>query len=165
MSSAQLQWGGEESATWRTDLEPVLPAYSDRKRVFVADDDADLRTLVASALRKDGYDVIELCDGLEMMVQIHAAFEFPLKLPDLIVMDVMMPRYSGLGILMALRRARWFTPVIMMTGLSDESVFERAKELGALQIFRKPFDLQRLRAAVLNASCTPSFSSVPVTAR
>jgi two-component system, response regulator, stage 0 sporulation protein F len=132
----------------------ALRENADRTRIFVADDDEDMRILVSHALKKDGYEVVELKDGLEMMNRIQHAFEFPLQLPDLIVMDVLMPRYSGLGILAALRRARWFTPVILMTGLTDDAVFERSKELGAISVFRKPFDIDTLRTAVLNASLT-----------
>ncbi len=127
---------------------------SNRTRIFVADDDDDMRILVCRALEKDGYDVVPIKDGLDAMNRIQEAFESPLLLPDLIIMDVLMPRYSGIGVLTALRRARWFTPVIMMTGFAHESVLQRAKDLGALTVFKKPFDMDDLRTAVLNASLT-----------
>lgn len=130
------------------DLEPRSRA----SRVLVADDDDDMRLLVCRALRKDGYDVVEAIDGLAMMNWIEHGYRFPLQLPDLIVMDVLMPGYSGLGVLTALRRARWFTPVILMTAFPHESVVTHAKGLGVTAVFTKPFDINDLRTAALNAS-------------
>ncbi len=121
-------------------------------RVWIADDDEDMRTLLSAALQRDGYDVTETKDGRETMQHIRQAFDFPMRLPDLIVMDVLMPHYSGLGVLMELRRARWFTPVIIMTAFPDDVVVQRAKDLGAIAVFKKPFNMDSLRTAVLNAS-------------
>jgi two-component system chemotaxis response regulator CheY len=71
-------------------------------------------------------------------------------------MDFVMPRYSGLGVLSALRRANWFTPVIMMSGVADDDVRQKAKALGAAAFLRKPFDMDDLRTAVVNAAVLSS---------
>ena len=123
-----------------------------RARVFLADDDDDMRALVAHALTRDGYEVIEMCDGLETINRIRDALASNAKMPDLLVLDVLMPHYSGLGVLTALRRAHWSTPVIVMTSFPHESVAIRAKQLGAVAVFQKPFDMDDMRTAVLNAS-------------
>lgn len=120
-------------------------------RIFVAEDDSDLRALMARALRRDGYEVIESADGLELLDCLQDALAMPLSMPDVIITDVMMPRYSGLGVLRALRRANWFTPVIVVSALGEKHL-EQARELGATAFLKKPFDLDALRTAVVNAS-------------
>jgi FixJ family two-component response regulator len=75
----------------------------------------------------------------------------PRARPDVVVTDVMMPKLSGLGVLDAIRRAQLHFPVILMTVLSDRSVFIVAKRLGAVGVLLKPFDVDDLRTAVLNA--------------
>ena len=51
-------------------------------------------------------------------------------------------------------RANWFTPVIVMSALPHQVLQERARELGAVAFFRKPFDIDDFRTAVINASLT-----------
>ncbi|HEY8042186.1 MAG TPA: response regulator [Polyangiaceae bacterium] len=119
--------------------------------VLVADDDEDMRSLVADTLRSDGYAVLEARDGAELLGHLEAALGDPRVRPDVVVTDVMMPRLSGLGVLNALRRAQLHFPVILMTVLADESVHTVAKRLGAIGVIRKPFDVDDLRTAVMNA--------------
>jgi DNA-binding response OmpR family regulator len=136
----------------QSDARSPPPSARAPSRVLLAEDDADLRDILAEALVKDGYEVMCACDGLEMLERLQDALELPLTMPDIIVMDFVMPRYSGLGVLSALRRANWFTPVIMMSGAADESVREKARVLGAAAFLRKPFDIDDLRTAVVNAA-------------
>jgi CheY-like chemotaxis protein len=119
--------------------------------VLVADDDDDMRSLVAETFRSDGYTVIEARDGAELLDRLEHAFDDPRALPDVVVSDVKMPHLSGLGVLNALRRAQLHFPVILMTVLADESVNTVAKRLGAVGVLRKPFDVDDLRTAVMNA--------------
>jgi CheY-like chemotaxis protein len=121
-------------------------------RVLLAEDDPDMRLLIRNALSKDGYEVVEAADGMELLDKLQEALSFPLTMPDVIVMDVIMPRYSGLGVLTALRRANWFTPVIIMSAIGEDSILQKAKDLGAVAFFKKPFDINDLRTAVINAS-------------
>jgi CheY-like chemotaxis protein len=119
--------------------------------VLVADDDDDMRALVASSLRADGYEVLEAIDGAELLDRLEEALTDPHSRPDVVVTDIMMPRLSGLGVLDALRRAQLHFPVILMTVLADDSIHIVAKRLGALGVLRKPFDIDDLRTAVVNA--------------
>jgi CheY-like chemotaxis protein len=119
--------------------------------VLIADDDDDMRALVATTLRIDGYQVIEAHDGAELLERLEGALGDPDERPDVVVTDVMMPRLSGLGVLDALRRAQLHFPVILMTVLADNSVYLVAKRLGAVGVLLKPFDVDDLRTAVLNA--------------
>lgn len=59
-----------------------------------------------------------------------------------------MPAYSGLGVLAALRGLPTTTRVIMMTGERDATLRRRARELGALGVFQKPFDMDDLRTTL-----------------
>lgn len=121
-------------------------------RVLLAEDDPDLRALIRAALSHDGYEVVDVADGAEVLDRLQNAIDCPLTLPDVIVMDVIMPGYSGLGVLTALRRASWTTPVIMMSAIDEPSIAEKARVLGATAFFKKPFKIDDLRTAVVNAS-------------
>jgi two-component system OmpR family response regulator len=125
---------------------PSLPTT-----VLVADDDEDIRLLVANILRADGYFVVEASDGAELLSLLEEALEDPTARPDVVVADIMMPKLSGLGVLDALRRAQVHFPVLLMTVLEDDSIHVVARRLGALGVLRKPFDMDDLRTAVLNA--------------
>lgn len=110
---------------------------SRRPRVLVAEDDVEMRRLVAESLRKDDYEVIEASEGGRCRVERF----------DLIVSDIRMPVCSGLQILKGLREARSTTPVILMTAFGDDETKERADQLGAL-LFDKPFKMDVLRLVV-----------------
>lgn len=131
---------------------PRLPeGATARTTVLVADDDEDMRALVASTLRDDGYEVTEARDGADLLAQLEASLDNPRTRPDIVVSDVIMPELSGLGVLEALRRAQQHLPVILMTVLSDETIHTVAKRLGAVGVLRKPFDIDDLRTAIVNA--------------
>jgi CheY-like chemotaxis protein len=129
-------------------------------QILVADDDEDMLSLVSSALRADGHHLSEAHDGAELLERLEHAIEDPERRPDVVVADVMMPRLSGLGVLDAIRRARLQFPVVLMTVLADESIWIVARRLGAIGVLHKPFDVDDLRAAVVNAVVAHSKSPV-----
>jgi DNA-binding response OmpR family regulator len=122
------------------------PIIDEATRVIVADDDEDERSLVVAALRDDGYDVREACDGAELLMMM----DDPALRPDVVVTDVKMPRLSGLGVLHKLRGAL-SVPVVVMTGLTDGSIRTMAMQLGAVAVLSKPFDPDDMLTAVCNA--------------
>lgn len=137
--------------------EAFMPPSIDRKTeplvVMVADDDDDFRAVAVAALEADGHSTIEAHDGQELLELLDLARDDASSpRPDVLVTDVKMPRLSGLGILAALRGARWNLAVVVVTGLSDESIETVARRLGAVRVLRKPFDPADLLAAVRDAN-------------
>jgi CheY-like chemotaxis protein len=121
-------------------------------RVLIADDDTDLREELASALSEDGYEVEEAADGNELLDALASAEGDSAERPtyDVILMDLMMPGFSGVDVLTALHKPPPRVPVLVMTGCEDEHVVQTAASLGAVRVFRKPFDLDDLRTTLLN---------------
>ncbi len=120
-------------------------------RVLLAEDDDEMRRLLASALRRDGFEVIEIEDGVELfnyigLVWMNDRTQTP---PDLVISDVRMPGFTGLEILDLLYQADSGLPVILITAFGDEETHARARALGARAVFDKPFDLDDLRTAAM----------------
>jgi two-component system response regulator RpaA len=104
-------------------------------RVLVIDDEADVRLLYRVNLRHAGFEVLEADDGER---GIAAALE---HLPDVVVLDLMMPRVDGFDVLRALRShedAREM-PVLVLTADSRSDHHRRCYELGADHVMTKPF--------------------------
>ena len=137
------------AAAWRC-LTPRSCSHRP-PRILVADDDVEVRCLVAGALRKDGYEVVEALDGGRLLVQVAAAYGRHGRdvACDVIVSDIRMPVCSGLEVLEGLRKAQCTTPVILMTAFGDEGTSEYVQSLRAI-LFHKPFDVDDLRTAVMN---------------
>jgi DNA-binding response OmpR family regulator len=127
-----------------------MPLASFSARVVVAEDDGEMRRLVAEALRKDGHEVIEVPDGARLLVWVLAeiARASPaLRDIHLVVTDVRMPGCSGVDVVKEIRDAGWDVPVVLMTAFGDDETRARAASLGA-RLFDKPFDVRALRAHV-----------------
>jgi CheY-like chemotaxis protein len=128
------------------------PSVSTRSlRVVVAEDNPDMRTLVADGLRADGYDVTELASGAALLIFIARTYRSKehdgVEAPDLIVSDVRMPVMSGLQIVRGIRDANWTTPVILMTAFGDAQTRREAEALDAV-LLDKPLRMADLRAEV-----------------
>jgi len=135
------------SKPWRLARESH-PALRVHPRVLVAEDDPEMRRLVADALRGDGYEVLEAKDGNALLVILTSPPHTGARV-DLIISDIRMPVCTGLQILEALRKVQWIVPVILMTAFSDDATRANAEALGAI-LFDKPFAIDDLRTAVVN---------------
>jgi len=125
-----------------------------RGRIVLAEDDDDMRALLASRLRQDGFEVLEARDGGELSLLIEAAREVRsisvASVLDLVISDARMPFQSGIDALAGLRKNDRVTPFILITAFGDTHTHSEAFRLGASAVFDKPFDVDHLCTAVLN---------------
>jgi CheY-like chemotaxis protein len=117
--------------------------------VLVAEDDPDMRRMLATLLRMAGHRVVEAADGADLLARLDPCDDgTPPERIDVIVSDVDMPQLSGLDLLAALRCSRWTTPVVLVTAFGDTETRAEARELGAAAFLDKPLDPEALRRAV-----------------
>jgi len=128
---------------------PPGAAVAPRPRALVAEDDPEMRVLVAAELRRQGYDVVQASDGVELLTAIESTVWASDREPfDVVVSDINMPGLTGLDVLAALPTTLWQTPVILITAYGDEAIHAEALELGAFATIDKPFALNDLRAVL-----------------
>ncbi len=120
-----------------------LPPAIATKTVLLVEDDAPSRELYRSALQRGGHDVVTAEDGLAALHCIDAA------LPQVIVLDMMLPRLGGRDVLRELksRPETRHIPVVIITGTDVSNLSERA----GIPVLQKPFELTALVAAVDDA--------------
>ncbi len=115
-----------------------------RPRVLVVDDDQAVRESLRRSLEFNGYDVALAADGAEALAGLSAGGAA--GVPDVVVMDVMMPRLDGIETTRALRKAGHDVPILVLT--ARDAVGDRVEGLdaGADDYLTKPFALQELLA-------------------
>ena len=113
-------------------------------RIYIADDDADIRNLLTFTLIEEGHEVLAAKDG---QMAVEAIVKEP---PDLLVLDMMMPRLDGLGVLRALDAAGVLetTKVLVLTARTAERDRVEGFERGADLYLTKPFDPDELVESV-----------------
>jgi DNA-binding response OmpR family regulator len=111
-------------------------------QILVAEDQADIRDLIALNLRHAGYAVTPVADG-RAALQAQAAHA-----ADLLILDLMMPGLDGLEVCKALRANGTATPILMLTAKSTELDRVLGLELGADDYLTKPFSMAELLARV-----------------
>jgi len=114
-----------------------------KKRVLVVDDEFRIRKLLVDFLKREDYEVIEAKDGEEAL---DLLFDSEVKV-DLIILDVMMPKYDGWYVLESIRDYMT-TPVVMLTARSDEYDQLKGFKLGAEDYVTKPFSPSVLMARI-----------------
>lgn len=108
------------------------------RRVIVVEDEALIRMDIVEVLRENGFDVVgEASDG-ETAIQLTRDL-----LPDLVVMDITMPKMDGLTAAEAINKER-LAPVVMLTAFAQPEFVARAVEAGAIAYVVKPFTPERL---------------------
>ncbi|MDQ4095922.1 MAG: response regulator [Actinomycetota bacterium] len=113
-------------------------------RILIVDDNADIRRLIGTILATGDHNLAYAEDG-EKAVEIVKK-----STPDLVILDVMMPRMDGFMVLKQMRVAglREATKVLMLTAKASESDWVRGYKLGADSYLTKPFDPEELQNAV-----------------
>jgi two-component system response regulator ResD len=124
-------------------------------RILVVEDEPTVAEVVDRYLRRDGYNVSVAHDGL------HAMDEFDRFQPDLVVLDLMLPKLDGAEVCRRIR-ARTNTPIIMLTARGDEVDKLVGLEIGADDYITKPFSPRelaaRVKAVLRRATATPQVS-------
>ena len=125
----------------------TLPAVSRENTILVIEDDPSVRTLLDKALRAKGYAVVTCDDGLEGLTMLERTR------PDLIIVDIMMPRLDGMTFVRAIKghEATKPIPVVFLTSNNDPRTMIQGINLGAKHYITKPFQLDELLGKVAKA--------------
>lgn len=107
-------------------------------RILVVEDDPDVRDVLTRFLRRRGYLVENAADGEEALAAVRE------RDPDLMLLDIYLPKMTGLDVLYAMRDDHLHTRTIAVSGIPDDRMVQNTKELGAVGFFAKPFDFPRL---------------------
>ena len=114
----------------------------ERTTLLLADDDHTIVDSLAPFLERAGFDVLIAADGAGALEKVNSHH------PDLIVLDVLMPRLDGREVLRRLRRENNWTPTILLTQVGEASERALALEEGADDYLNKPFDPHELLARI-----------------
>jgi len=115
---------------------------ADKPKILLVDDERAITSNLTPLLERSGFLVAIAADGEEALRQV-ADFE-----PDLVVLDILMPRLDGREVLRRLRQADNWTPVILLTQVGESTERAMALEEGADDYLNKPFDPHELVARV-----------------
>jgi len=127
----------------------VSSARGKRVKVLIADDDRLVRTMLADLLGELGHVVVAAENGAEAVALVAR------ERPDVVVLDLLMPRLSGLDALKAIRAAGSHVPAILLTAISDHS-FREMDGADAIQIrLDKPVSRKALERALARATAAP----------
>jgi DNA-binding response OmpR family regulator len=135
-----------------------MPQTGKRGRILVVEDDPILSGIYRSALGMGEFSVECAADGLDALEKIEASR------PGLIILDIALPIIDGWAVLERLRSMPDCPPVVVVSSAAD---LERAKRLGAVACFSKPFRFAQLRATcheILDLGAAPAGAAGPVLA-
>jgi len=125
-----------------TDTATVQGKAEQKRRVLIAEDEALIRLDLAEMLREEGYEVVgEAADG-EQAVELAAQLK-----PDLVILDVKMPKMDGIEAASKITGER-IAPVVILTAFSQRELVERARDAGTMAYLVKPFAKRDLVPAV-----------------
>jgi PAS domain S-box-containing protein len=124
--------------------QAAIPTPVERRRVVLADDNADLRDYISRLLAEHGYDVHAVADGEAALAAVRA------QRPDILVTDVMMPRLDGFGLIAAVRDDADLRdlPAVMLSARAGDDAKVEGLDAGADDYLTKPFSARELLARV-----------------
>ena len=130
-----------------------MPDQTNRLHVLVADDEPHIGRIIKMKLEQGPFSVTLAYDGVEALEVLERNGDIAL-----VLLDVMMPRLSGLDVLARLRaHPRWQRlPCIILTAAGQEQHHRRAMELGASEFLTKPFSPKKLYARAAELAGVPS---------
>ena len=112
------------------------------KKILIVEDEKNIVDILSFNLNKEGYDTLEAYDG---QTGLKLALE---ENPDLILLDLMLPKMDGFDVCRSVREHNRSTPIIMLTAREEESDKVLGLELGADDYITKPFSMRELLARV-----------------
>jgi two-component system, cell cycle sensor histidine kinase and response regulator CckA len=125
-----------------TDQPPITPERA--ATVLLVDDNDGVRVLSARVLEESGYEVLEAPSGRAALELLHSRG----RPPDLIITDVRMPQMSGGELAAELKLLFPSTPVLFISGFTDEPFGRRAQVPSSIRVLQKPFTPEALLARV-----------------
>ena len=115
---------------------------AEQKTILIVDDDRELVEVLRAVLERQGYRVMQAHDGHQGKQRIYE------QKPDLVILDMMMPRMGGYPVLEHFRGKSDAPPIIMITANEGSRHKAYAEYLGVIDYIRKPFAMERLLEAV-----------------
>ncbi|CAH0345053.1 response regulator [Bacillus sp. CECT 9360] len=112
------------------------------EKILIVDDQFGIRILLNEVLNKEGYNTFQAANGVQALdiVTNHS--------PDLVLLDMKIPGMDGIEILKRMKQIDQDIRVIIMTAYGELDMIQKAKDLGAMTHFAKPFDIDDIRKAV-----------------
>jgi class 3 adenylate cyclase len=120
-------------------MEPINPPSLETFKILLVDDEPSTLQLVRKILQADGHKIYEAVDGAQA-IEVFEATQ-----PDLVLLDVVIPKIDGLGVLQEIRRRDRLAGVIMVSALTSEQLAVRSMLSGADDYVSKPFKLNQIR--------------------
>nr|MEE4268911.1 response regulator [Candidatus Krumholzibacteria bacterium] len=116
----------------------------DSARILIVDDEKPIATLLAQTFEQEGHQVASAHDGIDCMNKM-ASFR-----PDVVIMDIMMPKLDGIDTTKLIRRNQSYagTIIVALSAKADEDTRHKMKDVGANLFMRKPFSIAKLVARV-----------------
>ena len=121
----------------------------DAKTILIVDDDVELSDGLRAILERQGFRVLQARDGHQGKQAVYA------QRPDLVILDMMMPRMGGYPVLEHFKDKADAPPIIMMTANEGSRHKAYAEYLGVIDYMRKPFAMEKLLEAVEKALAAP----------
>ena len=129
------------------------------KRILIVEDEKNIVDILTFNLNREGYETLEAYDGA---AGLQLALE---QNPDLILLDLMLPKMNGFDVCRNLRKENRSTPVIMLTAREEETDKVLGLELGADDYITKPFSMRellaRVKANIRRSTMAPSAGTAP----
>jgi len=144
---ATLAYGAiaEQLNITESEVEERISRLSDtRTKILIVDDELDTLLPLKRALEMEDFNVVEAQDGVEALERVRS------EIPDLVLLDLMLPKLNGFEVCQRLKRdeATSFISIIMLTAKGETSDKIEGIEIGADDYVTKPFDLDELKARI-----------------
>ncbi len=120
------------------------------KTILIVDDDVDIIRIVSAMLAGHGWRVLTATEGPEALRIVRA------ERPDLVLLDIMMPRMNGIEVLKEARRIAPGIRIIMITAFGDVGSYLESMDLGACEYVNKPFETEELLAMIRRVEAGPA---------